>query len=104
MVASKNSALAVTGWHDLGATSIQEAVYLAHTELLPDRKSINAMVRYQQGGTDNSVHIIGSRYSNTRGRYIVTTRTSNDVYHFRISDTGMVYARLLADEEKMYFP
>ena len=103
-VTSKNSALVIAGWHDLGAASMQEAVYIAHTELLSDRKSINAMVRVQYSGTDNSVHIIGSRYSQSRGRYIATSRTTNDVYHFRVTDTGLVYGKLQSVDEQVYTP
>ena len=98
-----NSALA-TGWHDIGAKTLPEAVYLAHIQLLKERTSINAMIRYQFGDTDNNAHMVGSRYAQGRGRYIVMNRTSNDVYHFRISDTGMVYARLQNDEEQIYTP
>ena len=99
-----NSALVLTGWHDIGATTLPEAVYLAHIQLLKDRASINAMIRYQQDNTDNNAHMIGSRYAQNRGRYIVMNRTSNNVYHFRVSDTGMVYAQLQAGEEQVYTP
>ena len=84
-----NSALVLTGWHDIGAATLPEAVYLAHIQLLKDR---------------NNAHMIGSRYAQNRGRYIVMNRTSNNVYHFRVSDTGMVYAQLKADEEQVYTP
>ncbi len=86
-----NSALVVTGYYVPGAKSLAEAVYYAHNTLLTDNKSINAIIRYDTSSSNNTVHVIGSRFNALRGRYIAMSRTHDDVYSFRVADNGMVY-------------
>lgn len=80
--------MVITGWYQPGANSISEAVSYAHN-LLKDRQSINAVVKYSASESDNSLHIIGSKYNQYRGRYLAMNRTTDTVYSFRATDSGM---------------
>ena len=83
-----NQNMVITGWYQPGANSISEAVSYAHN-LLQDHQSINAIVRYSVSGSDNSLHIIGSKHNQARGRYLAMNRTTDIVYSFRVTDSGM---------------
>ena len=100
-----NSALVVTGFHNIGATSLADAVFKAHSQLLTDGKSINAQVSYISGDSLNSVHIMGSRLYANRGRYIACSRTNDDAYVFRITtESAMVYCKIQTDPDGYTYP
>lgn len=72
--------MVITGFYQPGASSVSEIVSYAHN-ILKDRQSINAIV--------DTLHIIGSRFNNNRGRYIAMVRTSDVIYSLRMTDSGM---------------
>lgn len=104
-VTQLNSALVVTGFHNIGATSLADAVFKAHSQLLSDGKSINAMVSYVSSDASSNIHIIGSRLYANRGRYIACNRTNDDVYIFRITtESAMVYYKIQTQANGYTYP
>lgn len=95
----------ISGVYNLGATSLADAVFKAHNQLLSDGKSINAQILYASGSSLNSIHIIGSRLYANRGRYIACPRTSDDVYIFRIAtESTMQYYKIQTDPDGYTYP
>lgn len=93
----------VTGFYNLGANNLADAVFKAHSQLLDDGNSINAQVSYISGSSSNSIHIMGSRLYANRGRYIACSRTNDDAYIFRITtESGMVYQKIQTDGDFKY--
>lgn len=81
------------------------ATYWVQTTLLKNRQSCNLMVRFdtENGGTDTA-HVIGSKFSETRGRFILLTRATTTVYACRMSDDGMVFNLVEQDSNSITYP
>ena len=87
-VSELNQKMVITGYYDPGIASVSEAISYVHNTLLGSRQSVNAIIRYTSGSSDNTLHVIGSKYSQYRGRYLAMNRTTDTVYSFRATDSG----------------
>lgn len=77
------------------STAMAKVVEYVHLQVLQSHQAVNAILQYTtDAGGENTVHIIGSRYSGNRGRYIAMTRTEDNMYSYRFTDSGIVARRI----------
>ena len=59
-------------------------VLYVHKNILSDSQGIHANVEYEVDGTTNSFVMIGTRINPSRGRYLIMSRTTQDLVSTRI--------------------
>ena len=59
-------------------------VLYVHKNILSDSQGIHANVEYAVDGTTNSFVMIGTRINPSRGRYLIMSRTTQDLVSTRI--------------------